>query len=398
MKSFRKRHIRACSIFLFLILFVGLPSLTLASRFLSSSGNLVSKNEMIDDDAYSVGDFVEIYGVVNGDLSAFCYEIDTDGEINGNVNVFAYRSYIGGKTERTVRLFAYEGEILGQAGSNVVAFCKDLIIGDKAVIMRDLNFAGENIRIDGNIKGNVDINADAVRISGVIEGDVHIEAQDVIILSSAVIKGNLDYTSTLEADISPEAVIEGKIYWEEKERKPDSENGLNILSRLSRFILFFMALITGFGLILMFNNHTRESSEFIEKRFWYSLAVGILAFLIFTVGALILMVLVIGIPLAIILMAMGVFLFYVGKIYVSIVIGRLVFRLLARGRKIAMGWELLIGLLLMTIVFQIPMIGTVIYVLTFIAGTGAAVAGHLSLNRKCRVAMAGITSDKPQKV
>ena len=142
-----------------------------------------------------------------------------------------------------------------------------------------------------------------------------------------------------------------------------------------------MALVTGMALILLFRNHTLESTIQIRKKFWHTLATGFLAWIIFIGGALILLVLIVGIPLSILLVTVGMVLFYIGKIYVSIFLGRLLVGWLSRGKKIALGWELLIGLIVLSIVFQIPGFGTFVYVLTFILGTGAAIAGYLALTR-----------------
>jgi len=97
---------------------------------------------------------------------------------------------------------------------------------------------------------------------------------------------------------------------------------------------------------------------------------------------LILLVLIVGIPLSILLVSVGMVLFYIGKIYVSIVLGRLIIGLLAKNKKVALGWELLVGLIILSLFFQIPVLGTIVYLLAFILGTGAAISGYYSLNRK----------------
>jgi len=394
-KYLKQRHdigIGAIILSVFVILILIHPAISNASQFIKRDGNIISRTELIDDDVYFFGNFIEVYGIIEGDLSGFCYNFETSGEVNGNANVFAYQAYVNGKITKSVRIFAYKGEILGNVGANVVALGNELLIGSKAVIARDLTFGGEIINIDGNIKGDIDIGANVVKISGIIEGNVNIKGNDIIIEPTAVIRGNLDYVSTLEADISPDAVIEGKVSWEEKKPGTDKGDGDFVLNVLGKTILFLMALVTGFGLILFFRSHTKEASNMIEKRFWFTLAIGVLSYIILLIGSVLLLVLIVSIPLAVIVISLGVFLFYVGKVYVSVVIGRLVFKLLSPHKEHALGWELVIGLILLTIVFQIPGLGMAVYILAFIIGTGGAIMGYISNRQKLRA----VSTSPPQ--
>jgi len=48
------------------------------------------------------------------------------------------------------------------------------------------------------------------------------------------------------------------------------------------------------------------------------------------------------------------------------------------------GWELLLGLAVLTLAFQLPFFGGIIYFLTAVIGSGAAIYGFLTLRKKCR--------------
>ncbi|UCD94380.1 MAG: hypothetical protein JSU69_11560 [Candidatus Zixiibacteriota bacterium] len=369
----------------FLLLLL-LPSLAVASRFISRDGTVVSRSEVVNDDLYVFGDFVEFYGQIDGDLTAFCFDVEEDGEILGNVNLFAYKIDVGGMIDNSARLFGNNIIVRGEISRNLLAFGREIEATKQAVIERDLTCVGDVIRIKGRIKGDVCATGSMVFISGVIDGRAEIEADELYIDYPAEIGGDLVYTSRLEAEIEEDVVISGEIVHnlpEERERQGDFfPSVLPIL----RILLFVMALITGFAMILLFNRHTRESAEQIEKRFWPTFAVGLLALILITLGAIIMTALVIGIPLAIILTSLGILLFYIGKIYVSILIGRLTFKIFSGTKRIALGWELLVGLIILSLVFRIPVAGTIVYILSFITGAGAAVMGYLSLNKKYKTA------------
>lgn len=380
--------------FLTLLILVFLPLIPAASEFLSGEGSIVGKSKTIDDDAYIFSDFAEVYGIIDGDLSAFCYEIDADGDIRGNSNIFAYRIYQGGQVEKSVRLFGWSVHISGEIGKNLLVFGKDIEIEKGTVIKRDLSCAGGVIRIEGDIQGDMCASADIIYISGLIDGNVEIEAKEIFIESPAVINGNIWYTSPAEAEIDDDVFIGGETEWNVTSLNEEIEKGVSLFFAAVRLLLFAMTLVTGLALILLFRNHTRESSEQVEKKFWHTLAAGILALIVFTFGALVLCAVIVGIPLAILLVSLGLLLFYIGKIYVAIALGRLIFRLIASRARIAIGWEFIVGLIILSIVFQIPFIGPVVYIVSFIVGTGAAITGFLSLNRKLKEATAGTSPAK----
>ncbi len=371
-------------IFLISLLLILSPALLTASEFMSKDGMIVPRADSVFDDIYLFGNQSEIYGFVDGDIFAFCYDIETDGNITGSVNLFGYNVLLNGNVGNSSRLFGYQVDFGAHTGRDVLAFAQKIDIGRDAVIEHDLTCGGEKVTFDGIIRGDADINADIVTISGTIDGDLKVSGGEISIISPAVIKGDFTCTSREEPYVDEGVVIEGETKWtppKKAETEEKKSEALSAFGAIFRFLLFLMAFVTGLALILLFRNHTNESAVQLQKRFWHTLAIGFLAWIIFIGGSLILLVLIIGIPLSILLATVGMVLFYIGKIYVSIFIGRLLVDLITRGKKIAIGWELLIGLIILSVVFRIPGFGTLVYIVTFVLGTGAAIAGYLSLTQ-----------------
>lgn len=368
---------------LILVLVLGCGSAP-ASVFLTKESNVVSSPDSLDDDLYIFGNYGEVYGIVGGDLTAFCFNHEADGIITGNANIFAYAVRQAGNVHQSARIFGYEVYIDAVIGRNLLVFGNDIEIGDDAAVGKNLDCNGEVINIKGDIKGDANINARIVYISGKIDGNVEIKANEIYIDSPARIEGELVYKSKNKAEIDDDVIIAGGIDWIERAPEEESDDSGFHLPGVIRAILFIMTLLTGFALILILNRHTRESVLQIEQRLWQTLAIGLLAEIIFIAGSIVLFLMIIGIPLAMILSFLGFILFYIGKIYVSIAIGRIILRLITSGKKMAIGWEFLLGLIVLTILFRIPVLGTIIYIITFILGTGAAITGYLSLCRKLK--------------
>lgn len=369
------------TLILTILLALGFTSLS-ASVFMSDKSTIFTRLDSLDDDLYIFGNYGEAYGIIGGDLTAFCYDHEASGIIAGNANIFAYKVLLGGQVNQTARLFGYDVYTDASIGRNLLIFGNEIEIDQQAEIQKDLNCAGDIIYIKGTVHGAVDVSGRIVHITGNIDGDVEIDAEEIYISSPARIGGDLYYTSKAEADIEDDVVIKGRVDWEEPEEKIKTDHFLSSLGIVFHVIFFLMALLTGYFLILIFNRHTHESVNQISSNFWKTMAVGLLSIIIFIGGPIVFCLLIIGIPLAMMLIFLGLVLFYIGKIYASIAIGHLVFKMFTNVRKIALGWEFLVGLIILSIVFRIPGLGTVVYILAFILGSGAAIMGYLSLCKK----------------
>lgn len=381
------------SSFIVLILLAGSLS---ASEFISGEGNVVPKGKIIDDDLYLTGNYSEVYGEITGDLTAFCFDIESEAEIGGSCLLIGWNIGLGGVIQNSARLVGNNIDIMSDIGGNILAFGEEINIDRDAIIEKDLTCYGDIVNIEGTVKGDIIVKGGSVFISGHIEGNAEIDAEDISIQSPGVIGGDLKYISNAEMYIEDGARVEGRIDWDLPRITEDSLERLasNILSIL-KVLLFFMSLITGFGLILFFRNHTREASNQIHNKFWQSLGIGFLAFIIFLGGSVLLIAVIVGIPLGMILIGLGMVLFYVGKIYVAIVVGRLIFGFFS-GKRFAIGWEFIIGLLVLTIIFQIPVLGTIAYIVVFLVGAGGAIAAEMYISAKFRESLSASAAN-PQE-
>jgi len=90
------------------------------------------------------------------------------------------------------------------------------------------------------------------------------------------------------------------------------------------------------------------------------------------VGGLMVIVAILLLPITSFLSVSGLVIFYSGKIIAAFVLGGLIVK---RGEPALSAGPLLLGLALITVVFAIPYLGFLLYVLTGIVGAGAIVLG-----------------------
>jgi len=367
----------------FLVLFVFIPISGQASKFLGQDKALISGNEVIEDDIYIFCDNGEFYGEVIGDYTGFIYRSTIDGVIDGNLNLAANRVDFEGEINKSARIIGQEIDINGLVNNDLTAFGETITISRRTVIGRDLTAFGSVIYVDGTISGTARIWAGTIIISGQIGEDVIIEADEITIENGAVINGSLEYKSKNKAIIEDGAQIDGSIKQEFPEEDERIGEIYSAILAVARLIFFVMALVTGLVLIALFNRHAKESGQYIQNKFGYAIGIGFMALFTFTAGAVLLAVLVVGLPLSIILILTGIIFFYIGKIYCSIAIGMAIFSMFGQ-KDIGPAWSFIIGLIVLSLLFAIPVIGTVVYLLAFLIGAGGAIGGYLTICRKCR--------------
>jgi len=374
-----------------LLILLGIPRILLGSDFRAKDDIIVDSDEIVRDDLYLFGNSSDVRGDVEGDLSAFCYDIISSGEIGGGANIFAYDLDLTGRVAGTVRIFAFTARVNAPIEGNVVGLGSWLRFGNKAVISRDIDIYAERITFDGTARGKFTASGDEVKIAGTIYGDVEVDTKRLLIVDPAVIKGNLIYKSREKAVIEDGVVIEGETTWDKKDTEPmeEASKTIGIFNAGFKIALLVMSFVTGLLIILLCKDHAREASLQVQKNFWYTLAVGFLTFIILSGGALVSMVLIIGIPLSLIMIMIGMVLFYIGKIYAAIPLGNWVLNLISKESKPGIILQFLIGLIILTILFRIPYFGMIIYIGAFVLGAGAIVQAIISMRSRLRSATAG---------
>ncbi len=366
---------------LLLLALAFLSSTAHASVFKKSGRYFVPAGDTINDDvALFTGEGV-INGVITNDLYIGSREYTVSGEVNGSLNSFSQNAAIRGIIGNTANIFAYKLTVDGQVENNLTAFAYKIELSRGSRIGKDAFLAGAEISVTGEVGRNLNIDGDHVVISGKIGGDLNIKGGKMSIVAPAEILGDVEYKSSREIKIDDGVVIHGIVNWKKITPKEDKEEAGT--SWPFRIILFLCALITGLIIIPLFNQHTRAAAGQIAEKPLVALGLGFVAFCVSPFLITILTLTVIGIPAAIILLFVFAIFFYIAKVYVSIALGRLIVRAFRKGVEPKQGWSLILGLIILTLLFTIPVIGWIIYFGVIFFGFGAIIMGY----RKLRTAM-----------
>ncbi len=372
------------------ILISCLPITVSASVFYSKDRYVVAAGDTIDDDIYMAGSEGLFKGLITGDIIVVAKDYTMSGEVRGSVNSGSQSATITGVIGNSARIFAQRVYIDGDIGGNLLAFGEDLDITENSRIGKDATVFGSEISIAGIIGGNLRADGGQIVISGKIEGDITLEANKISIVAPAEITGDIVYKSKKEIRIEEDVIVGGEIEWREIDEVEKVSDGDGI-GTVFRILLFLASLVTGLFIIGLSNRHCRLATEHIIQKSVVSLGVGFVAFCVIPVAIVALTVLIIGIPAAIIMLFAYTVFFYIAKIYVAIAIGRLGIRAFKKDIEPKQGWSLLFGLILLTILFMIPVLGWIIYFAVVFWGLG----GILLAVRACRLNLNSVQLDVP---
>jgi hypothetical protein len=297
------------------------------------------------------GDTIEINTPINDDLLA------SGGSLVVNAPVKSI-TWAGGtlivNQPIETNLIAMGGTIQVNApiGSDLVAMGGDINIkkdvGGKVLAM------GGSVTMDGNTNN--------IAASGgtFILGKGSTISKDAIISSSGyttqgIIKGNL----TVEKD-KKDSFISSKF-----------NAILNNFLFIAKIVQFIGLLILGVILIKLLPDFFKEVTSVARKQPFVSLGVGVISIILSLILFVILLITIIGIPIAVFWILLVILGLILSTIITGGAVGQVIINAMNRKENILLGF--LIGFILLNLIFLIPLLGFIIWILAICFGFGALV-------------------------
>jgi cytoskeletal protein CcmA (bactofilin family) len=221
-------------------------------------------------------------------------------------------------------------------------------IASTAIIKGDLILAAGNIRIDGLIEGDVKGYGGEVIIGNGVKGNVDLKVDNLTVLPSANIEGDLTYTSEEEADIQSGAQIAGATIHNLPPVKEEPAKAFPPFGIVGKMIRFLMALLTGLVIILIAQRRLTSIAESIRSRPGASAGWGALIVFVAPIAAVLVCFTVVGIPVGLIALGLWGMALYLAQIPVGLFLGRwIIGRFRAVEGKAIMFGALALGLVLL---------------------------------------------------
>ncbi|HDJ23284.1 MAG TPA: hypothetical protein ENF17_05270 [Candidatus Aminicenantes bacterium] len=246
-----------------------------------------------------------------------------------------------------------------------------------------ISFGGQ-IVVEGKVRESVIAFGGKIIISGEVDNAVVGIGAEIILHPTAYIHGDLvSIGGSINRD--PQAIIDGDtIFFETSEELWNSiKTALGGLFGLS-FIPFILLvklfslivwLIIALLLALLFPRQVVASAQEIRRNFWPVFGIGFLSIIIFAgliISAALLSLILIGIPLLIILIFLGIALKLFSRVVIYIFFGESLTRALG-SRNPALILQVIVGFLFVSIVTFIPLCGSLVAFIFNIMGWGAVI-------------------------
>ncbi|NPE30238.1 hypothetical protein HNV12_20230 [Methanococcoides sp. SA1] len=361
------------SLWMILVIIFLLLSLTVPvnAATVFDSGSIVIIDETINDDIYIVGDTLIINGDILGDVVAAGGTVQITGNVSGDLIVAAGDVTVSGIIGDDVRVACGTFELSGQIGDDLLVAAGTVSTTETANVSGDATIRSGDADLAGNFGGLLEVSAGSLVISGNIEGDAKLDSPDITIQPDSSVKGNLEYTAPKEIPIPTGTVGEDIKFDREGERGDRSDadgvfKGIAIVGKIA-YYLFLFAL--GVISILVFPQKTEDIAKNIQKEPLKKIAVGLLILIGSFIGAVVLSITIIGIPIALLLLLLLAIVLMIAKIYTAIWIGEATFE--KAGFKDNQWATLAVGLLIVLILTELPFVGGIIGILVTLVAMGS---------------------------
>ncbi len=342
---------------------------------------VISKDETRTGIVTLAGTTVVNDGTIDDDFIAAGQSVINNGHVNGDIIAAGRTLSLVGNTRGNIRAAGYDITLKGITAKNATIAANTISIDKSAVIYGTTMAAAQTVTVSGTLNRPLYAAGENIIIDGVVAGDVQVDARMLTVLPGAKISGNLSYASDNDANVAPGTVAgtvtkKAPVITAKEFGKKAEFTIANIFSKLWWIAGSFLL---GALLIKIFGMFFKDTPGTISASWLKYLGIGILTLIVIPVASIILLVTVVGIPIAIVSIVGYVLLIFLAKIPVSIFIGDLILK----DKNIYL--KLLAGLSILGLVYLIPYLGGLACFVVMLTGLGLLVY-NIFFVRKAAVA------------
>ncbi|NQV12349.1 polymer-forming cytoskeletal protein [Candidatus Uhrbacteria bacterium] len=356
-----------------------------ASAATFKADDSVTINDALEDDLYVAGAMVNVTSPILGDVFIAGANINVSGEVSEDLFVVGSNVNLTGNIGDDLRVAGSNVTINGDIGGDVLA-AGALVHLASGTIGGDLYASAGVIIIDGNISGDLVVNGAEVTINGSIAGDIIGDLEELNIAEGAVILGNVEYKSNLIAEIAEGASIIGEVLKTEVKESDDAvvvdmdvdeEKIMAVVGGVLGTLVFLKliaALLVALFLALSIPKTTKGMVLSATKRPGAAFLRGLLLFIAGPVILGLLFITVVGIPVALVLIAMWMIIGVISLGLTGTLLGSWLFQVAKKQDAPVITWvSAVVGTLVMTlIIVVVPFIGWLAGAIVYLMTVGVA--------------------------
>jgi hypothetical protein len=254
-------------------------------------------------------------------------------------------------------------------------------IGPATVIEGGASITGGRVKFDGSVTGYLQATGGDVRLSGAVGGDAMVRSGELHIAPGTRIDGKLVYRGPDAPVVPAGATIAGGIEFYETSAHRWVDRNTHVAVDAGRAVGSMLWFVGVFAVSALFTTifpaFSTQAATMIGRDPWTSLGIGLAVLVCMPFVAVVLLVTIIGIPLALLLVPVYLVLMFLGWVTAALFLGERLLEFARRGQPVDIGWRilaLLAALIALWLLRRVPYAGPLIGLAALSAGIGAGLA------------------------
>jgi len=322
----------------------------------------VQATELVKGPIFKTGESIHFTDTVDGDVFLFGSDVTVNATISGDLIIAAGQADVNGTIDGDLRIAA------GQIDIN-------------AQINDDVTIAGGQVKLDSNtqIKNTLTAAAGTVALNGQVQAKTWLNGGQINILSQARLLDDLKIFHQSEPYIHPQSRISGDLITQqfESDNNYSSDryfpNQPKILKKLTLFVVvqkivaLAIEILLGSLLIVLMPKLIKSITKLSQTEPGKNIGWGFLTVIIVPIASVLLFISLIGIPVAVVVLMLYAFSFYLARVIADISLGNS----LLKDKPFKKPFHsLALGLLLLGLLKLIPVLGWLTYFIFILNGLG----------------------------
>lgn len=340
----------------------------------------VGSDEIINDNFVGIAELIDINGTINGDILVAGGTVNINSTVQGDVIAAGGKVRIKGDVAGNVRVAGGDVEVDATIGKNANLFGGTVSISEDSSIGWSLTYWSGTATIKGIVGGHLDGGAGQTLVAAEVGGHANIRAEDegtITLNPPAQIGGDLTYWGNTNPVINDGAEIKGEVIQKSSilpSVKQDVFKFLGISIWFLKLVDLFGLLVIGLVAISLFKKPSVNIVEWMKKEPAKSMGWGIIYLIVTPIAIGILVITIIGIPLALVTAALYAIALYLSKLFAGLLFGYWIFQYLKKNKKdksVPLMWAMILGIVLYSLVIAIPYFGWLVSIVGAIWALGA---------------------------
>jgi cytoskeletal protein CcmA (bactofilin family) len=339
-----------------------------------------AREDRVGSDVFIGGGSVTVHEPTGGDLFAAGGTVDVDAAVRGDAVVAGGKVRIGGDVGQSVYAAGGQTNINGKVGRNVRVAGGQVELGPKAEVAGNVSVAGGQVRLYGAVRGHVQAAGGRVLIDAPVTGDVLATSGHVELGPRARIGGKLRYRSGDALHQDPAAQVSGGIeqigpVWrgdaasQPAPEPPAPQHGMGAIGWVWTAGLVVLAAVW----LALAPGVSARLSRALRERTGLSVLLGFVWLVCVPVLALLLLLTIIGIPLALFVAALYLAVLPLAYVAAAVGLGDWALARWQAARAAAWGWRIgaaALALVLLNALGHVPWLGALLGFVVLLAGLG----------------------------